>query len=263
MKGILRILDSTDALCEAAAEEFLSAAADAVRERGSFSVALAGGSTPKSLYAMLATDPQLRAQLPWDKLYFFFSDERHVPPDHPDSNFHMVQEAMLSKVTLAPQQVARIRSEYPDAQQAAREYEQTLRDFFCLAAGQLPRFDLVLLGMGQDGHTASLFPGTSALGEGKRLVVSNWVEKLGTDRITMTVPVLNNAAGVLFLVQGEEKASALKAVLDGPRNPGQLPAQLIQPANGQLLWLVDKAAARLLSTTAQQTVQVQSGKPQP
>ena len=260
MKGILRILDGTDALCEAAAAEFLSAAADAVREHGSFSVALAGGSTPKALYAMLATDPQLRAGIPWDKLYFFFSDERHVPPDHPDSNFRMAQEAMLSKVSLAPQQVARIKGEYPDARQVAREYEQTLRDFFHLAAGRLPRFDLVLLGMGPDGHTASLFPGTRALREGKRLVVSNWVEKLGTDRITMTVPVLNNAARILFLVQGEEKASALKVVLDGPRNPGQLPAQLIQPANGQLLWLVDKAAARLLSTAAQQAAQVRSGE---
>lgn len=260
MKGILRILDSADALCEAAAAEFLSTAADAVQEHGSFSVALAGGSTPKALYAMLATDPQLRTQLQWDKLYFFFGDERHVPPDHPDSNFRMAQEAMLSKVSLSPQQVARIKSEYADAQQAAREYEQTLRDFFCLAAGQLPRFDLVLLGMGPDGHTASLFPGTRALREGKRLVVSNWVEKLGTDRITITVPVLNNAARVLFLVQGEEKASALKAVLDGPRNPGQLPAQLIQPASGQLLWLVDKAAASLLSTATQQAAQVRSGE---
>jgi len=260
MKGILRILDGTDTLCEAAAAEFQSAAADAVQEHGSFSVALAGGSTPKAFYAMLATDPQVRARIPWDKLYFFFSDERHVPPDHPDSNFRMAQEAMLSKVSLSPQQVARIKSEYADAQQAAREYEQTLRDFFHLAAGQLPRFDLVLLGMGPDGHTASLFPGTRALREGKRLVVSNWVEKLGTDRITITVPVLNNAARVLFLVQGEEKASALKAVLDGPRNPGQLPAQLIQPASGQLLWLVDKAAASLLSTTMQQAAQVRSGE---
>ena len=204
MRGILRILDSTGALYEAAAAEFLSAAADAAREHGSCSVALAGGSTPKALYAMLASDLQLRAQVPWDKLYFFFGDERHVPPDHPDSNFRMAQEAMFSKVSLSPQQVARIRGEYLDAEQAALEYEQTLRNFFRLAAGQLPRFDLVLLGMGPDGHTASLFPGTRALREGKRLVVSNWVEEFRSHRITMTVPVLNSAARVLFLVQGGE-----------------------------------------------------------
>ena len=256
MKGILQILDSIDTLCEAAATLFLSAAADAVKARGSFTVALSGGSTPKALYTMLATAPQVRARVPWDKLYFFFGDERHVPPDHPDSNFRMVQEAMLSKVPLAPQQVLRIKGECADAEQAAHEYEQTLRDFFHLAEGQWPRFDLALLGMGADGHTASLFPGSRPLQEEKRLVVSNWMEKLGTDRITLTVPVLNNAACVLFLVQGEEKAAALKAVLEGPSNPGQLPAQLIRPTNGHLLWLVDKAAARLLSTAAQQAAKV-------
>jgi 6-phosphogluconolactonase len=256
MKGALRILDSTEALDEVAAAEFLSAAQDAVHEHDSFRVALAGGATPITLYAMLATDPRLRAQLPWKKLFFFFGDERHVPPDHPGSNFRMAQEALFSKVSLMPGQVFRIKGEYPDADQAATEYEQTLRDYFHLAAGQCPRFDLILLGLGPDGHTASLFPGTRALREEKRLVVSNWVEKLATNRITMTVPVLNNAARVIFLIQGEEKASALKAVLDGPRDPEQLPAQLIQPVNGRLLWLVDKAAARFLSSAMQRTAPI-------
>jgi len=252
MKGTLRILDSTEAIAAAAAAEFLPAAQDAVRERGSFSVALAGGATPKSLYAMLAGDPRYRTQIPWDKTFFFFGDERHVPADHPDSNFRMAREILFSKVTLLPGHVFPIQGEYPDADRTARQYEQTLRDYFHLSAGQLPRFDLILLGLGTDGHTASLFPGTSALREEKRLVVSNWVEKLGASRITLTAPVLNNAALVLFLVQGEEKAFALKAVLDRPRDTEHFPAQLIQPANGQLLWLVDKTAARLLSAAAPQ-----------
>ncbi len=247
MNREIRILENAEAIQRMAAAEFLAAAADAVRAKGSFTVALAGGSTPRALYSMLATGASFRAQVPWDKLFLFFGDERHVPPDHSDSNFRMVQEAMLSKLTLAPRQVLRIKGEYPDAAQAAREYEQELKDFFRLIEGRFPRFDLVLLGMGPDGHTASLFPGTKALHEEKRLVVSNWVGKFFTDRITLTVPVLNNAARVLFLVQGDDKAPALKAVLEGPCEPEQLPAQLIRPKNGKLLWLVDRTAARLLS----------------
>ena len=197
---------------------------------------------------MLATDPVLRAQMPWDKLHFFFGDERHVPPDSPESNFRMAQETLFSKAPIAPEQIARMKGEYPEAARAAREYEQVLRQFFGLTHGQFPRFDLVLLGMGPDGHTASLFPGTKALHEQERLVVSNWVGKLYTERITLTAPVLNNAARVIFLVQGEDKALALKAVLEGPFEPEQLPAQLIQPHNGTLLWLVDSTAGHFLDT---------------
>ncbi len=248
MNREIRILGGAEAICKAAAAELLSAAAEAVQSKGAFAIALAGGSTPKALYSLLATGPSIRAQMPWAKLYFFFSDERHVPPDSAESNFRMAQEAMLSKIPLTPQQVARIKGEYADAAQAAQEYEQTLRDFFRLAVGEFPRFDLVLLGMGPDGHTASLFPGTKALREEKRLVVSNWVGKFCTDRITLTAPVFNNAACVLFMAHGEDKAPALKAVLEGPYEPEQLPAQLIQPKNGKLLWFVDTAAARLLST---------------
>jgi 6-phosphogluconolactonase len=246
----IRILEDAGAICDAAAAEFLSAADEAVCARGRFTVALAGGSTPRALYSLLATDPALRARVPWDKIYFFFGDERHVPPDDPDSNFHMANEAMFSKVSLSPQQVARIRGECLDASQAARDYERAMRDFFGLVEGQFPRFDLVLLGLGPDGHTASLFPGTKALHEEKRLAVSNWVDKFSTDRITLTAPVLNSAAHVLFMAHGGDKAPALKAVLEGPYEPEQLPAQLIQPKNGTFLWLVDKTAARLLATAA-------------
>jgi 6-phosphogluconolactonase len=187
-------------------------------------------------------------KVPWDKMHVFWGDERHVPPDHPDGNYRMAHEAMLSKVPIPPTNVYRIKSEHPDARQAAEDYEQTLRAFFHLAAGQFPRFDVVYLGLGPEAHTASLFPGTKALHKMAPLVVATWVGKLFTERITLTPPTLNNAAGVIFLVSGDDKALALKAVLEGPDEPEQLPAQLIRPSHGRLLWLVDRAAAGLLQT---------------
>jgi len=245
-----RILENAPAIARAAAAEFLSAAEEAAAEQGRFTVALAGGSTPKALYSLLANDPAFRSNVPWDRTYFFFGDERHVPPGDPDSNFRMANEAMLARVPLLPRQVNRIKGEYPDAADAAREYENTLHDFWGLAEAQFPRFDLILLGMGPDGHTASLFPGTQALEETKRLVVANRVPKFDTDRITFTAPVINNAARILFMAHGEDKASALRAVLEGPYQPRLFPAQLIQPKNGKVLWLVDNTAARLLANAA-------------
>jgi len=245
-KREIRVVPNAQAIFQAAADEFVKAAAEAVKAKGSFTVALSGGSTPKGLFSLLVTDAGLRAQVPWEKVQFFWGDERHVTPDHSDSNFRMANEAMLSKVPA--KQVFRIKGEYEDAGKAADEYEQVLRDTFKLAPGQLPRFDLVLLGMGPDGHTASLFPGTKALAEKKRLVVSNWVGKFYTDRITMTAAVLNNAATVMFMAGGDDKQQPLKAVLEGPYEPEQLPSQLIQPTNGRLIWLVDQAAARMLAT---------------
>jgi len=211
-------------------------------------VALAGGSTPKALYSLLVNDPSLRSQVPWDKLHLFFGDERHVPPDHPDSNFRMATEAMISKSPLKPEQVSRITAENPDANQAALEYEKTLREYFKLNPGDHPRFDLLLVGMGNEGHTLSLFPGTRALHADGRIVVRNWVGKLYTDRITLTAPAASNAAEILFMVTGADKAPALKAVLEGPFEPDQLPAQLLQPKNGKLLWLADAAAGSILTT---------------
>jgi 6-phosphogluconolactonase len=246
----VRILEDAAAISRAAAGEFLQAAQEAVRAGGRFSVALAGGSTPRALYTLLVGDPALRAAVPWDKTFFFFGDERHVPPDDPESNFRMASEAMFSNLALSPRQVVRIKGENPDAAQAALDYEQALRGFFRLAEGQFPRFDLVLLGMGPDGHTASLFPGTAALHEGWRLAVSNRVAKFNSDRVTLTAPVLNNAARILFMAHGDDKAPALRAVLEGPYEPELFPAQLIQPKNGTLLWLVDKTAARLLAKAA-------------
>jgi 6-phosphogluconolactonase len=241
--GERRVVDSTDALFQAAASEFFLRAIDAVEANGRFTVALSGGSTPRGLYKLLATDPARRDQLPWARMHFFWGDERHVPPEHADSNFRMADETLLSVAPVPPANIHRIHGEAASAADAASEYEDELREVFELAEGQWPRFDLILLGLGAEGHTASLFPGTRALAENRQLVVSNWIGKLFADRITLTPPVLNNAACVMFIVSGADKATALKAILEGPYEPDQLPAQLINPTNGRLLWLLDRAAA--------------------
>jgi len=199
------------------------------------------------LYALLAEHPSLRNSLPWDKMKVFFGDERHVGPGHADSNFQMATDAMLSKVPLRPDQVHRIKGEYSATEQAAAEYEEVIRREFGLQAGAFPRFDLILLGMGSEGHTLSLFPGTKALNETQRIVTSNWVGKLCADRVTLTAAATNNAANVIFMITGADKACALKSVLEGPHEPEQLPAQMIQPANGNVSWLVDEAAGSMLS----------------
>ena len=247
MEPEIRILANAAAIAKRAAQEFVQAAATAVGERSAFRVALAGGSTPKALYTLLISDPTLRSQVPWDKMQVFFGDERHVGPGDADSNFRMATETMLSKVPLKANQIIRIKGEYPDAEQAAREYEGAIASYFKLKGGELPRFDLLLVGMGNEGHTLSLFPGTKALHADGRVVVSNWVGKLFTQRITLTAPAACAAAEILFMVTGADKALALKGVLEGPYEPEQLPAQLLQPKNGKLLWLVDTAAGSMLS----------------
>jgi 6-phosphogluconolactonase len=244
----IRTLTTPQELFAAAAEEVFRAAEEAVEERGRFTIALSGGSTPKSLYNLLATNA--RFALPWDRMFFFWSDERHVPPTDPDSNYRMANEAMLSKVPVPASNIFRVPAENPDATAAAGAYEQTLLQFFALKPGQFPQFDLILLGLGPDGHTASLFPGTAGLNESSRLVIANWVEKLKTNRITFTLPVLNVARCVAFLVSGTDKATVLKSVLEGDGPGEQYPAKLVRPANGKLIWFVDRAAASGLSTAA-------------
>ena len=233
-----------------AADDVVRIAREAAAARGAFTIALSGGSTPKVLYALLAEHPALRNSLPWDKMKVFFGDERHVGPGHADSNFQMASDAMLSKAPLQPEQIFRIKGEYPDTEQAASEYAATIGHEFGLKGGEFPRFDLVLLGMGSEGHTLSLFPGTKALHETQRIVTRNWVGKLCTERVTLTAPAANNAANVIFMIAGADKACALKAVLEGPYEPEQLPAQMIQPSNGTLSWLVDQAAGSMLSKEA-------------
>ena len=209
------------------------------------SVALSGGSTPRALYELLA-DPNepFRARIDWQNTHFFFTDERHVPPDHPDSNYRMVNEALFARAPVPAKNIHRIPAENPDAEMAATDYESDLRRFF---AEGIPAFDLILLGLGEEGHTASLFPHSPALQENQRLVVAPWVEKFNTYRITLTLPVLNNGKSIVFLVTGTSKAEILREVTQTDKNPDLYPAQAISPTNGAVSWLVDKAAARLCS----------------
>jgi 6-phosphogluconolactonase len=248
----IRIANTAADLFQSAAGEFTKMAEQSIRARGKFSVALSGGSTPRDLFSLLASgaaaalpsNSSAGNALPWEKIFFFWSDERHVPPDHPDSNYRMAFQAMLSKVAVPKEHIFRIHGEEKDADTAARAYEQTLRTAFATQPGEIPRFDLILLGIGTEGHTASLFPGSPALQETKRLVVANWVEKLKAERITFTYPLLNNAACIMFLVSGAGKAEILKQILE---DPGDLPAQRVQPVDGRLLWMTDRDAAAMLS----------------
>ena len=242
-----RVIISADAagVYRAAADLFLRASVSAVEARGRFTVALAGGSTPRGLYSLLATDPALRVGVPWNRTEFFWGDERHVPPDHADSNYRMAHETLLSRVRVPDAQIHRIRGEEQDPAVAAKLYESEMRDVFAAEQG-VPRFDVILLGLGPDGHTASLFPGTSALAEQSRLMVANHVEAQRTDRITMTLPLLNGAREVIFVVAGSEKAPAVRDVLEpGPDAP-DLPARHVRPGDGALIWVLDRAAAGLI-----------------
>lgn len=244
----LRKLTTPQDLFQAAAEEVIHAAKESVTARGRFTIALSGGSTPRGLYTLIAANAS--GSLPWNQMFFFFSDERHVPPDNADSNFRMANESLLSKVPIPPGNIFRVPTENPDALAVAEAYDKTVRSFFASPAGELPCFDLILLGMGPDGHTASLFPETSALQEKSRLVVANWVEKLSTHRITFTLPLINAARRVLFLVSGIDKAPALHEVFDGKEPGEKYPSKLVHPANGKLIWLADRAAASELSAVA-------------
>jgi|ERR1700680_2322269 len=248
----IRIFKTSNELFVGAVADFAKLAADAVQKRGRFCAALSGGSTPKGMYSLLAASS---TPIPWERVYFFWGDERYVPPTDPESNYRMAYEAMLSRVPVPPQNIFRIPSEEKDPELAAQQYEQTLIKFFGLNSGEFPRFDLVLLGLGPDGHAASLFPDSTALKEASRLVVANWVEKFKTHRITMTLPVLNNAAVVEFLVSGKEKAGIVHQVLDDDGN--QYPSQMIRPRNGRLVWLLDQAAASELSHVNQIQTQPQ------
>jgi|ERR1700722_15758267 len=244
----IRTLTTPQELFAAAAEEVVRSTNEAVAQRGRFTIALSGGSTPKSLFNLLATNA--KTALPWDRMFFFWGDERHVPPTDADSNYRMADETMLSKIPVAAGNIFRIPTENPDAAAAAEAYEQTLREFFELKPDEFPRFDLILLGMGPDGHTASLFPETAALQETSRLVVANWVEKLKTHRLTLTLPVINAARCVTFLVSGIDKAPALHEVLESDAPGDQYPSKLIDPTDGKLIWLIDRAAASQLTATS-------------
>jgi 6-phosphogluconolactonase len=241
----VNILEDAKAIARAAAEEFRHRAAEAIAEQGRFTVVLSGGNTPRLLYRELANESE--GSLSWEKIHLFWGDERTVPPDHPDSNYRLVQEELLSRITIPAANIHRMHGEDPDPVTAAADYETRLHKFFSLKPGQFPCFDLIFLGVGADGHTASLFPGSEALIDNKRLVVAPYVAQLNTRRLTLTASVINRAVCVIFLVSGAEKAKTLQRVLEGPYDPLNLPSQLIKPVDGKLSWLVDRAAASLLT----------------
>ncbi len=231
----VKVVADLDQIAKTAAEYII----EQVRKTDNrFSIALSGGSTPKSLFQVLAK-PAYRDRIDWSKVHVFWGDERCVPPDDPDSNYHMTRETLLDHIPLLPDQIHRIRGE-ADPADAAAEYEKLLKTFF---ATNEPRFDVILLGMGDDGHTASLTPNTPALNETERWVVPTYYEAKQNWRVTFTAPVINAAANVVFLVSGSGKAERLRQVLLGPYQPHQLPSQLVKPTNGNLIWLVDQAAA--------------------
>lgn len=243
----VKVLEDTAALAEAAASMIVESALEAVRARGRFTIALAGGATPRATYERLAS-PALRRAMPWEATWIFFGDERAVPPDHRESNYRMAYEAMLSHVPLPEGHVLRMRAEAEDADAAAAEYAATLRRVLGLRRGQTPDLDLILLGMGVDGHTASLFPHSPALKEIFRPVVAVHAAAAAIPgRITLTLPVINAAAQVAFLVSGSEKAKAVRAVL---QDGALVPAGLVRPTSGALLWMLDRAAAALIPPDA-------------
>lgn len=238
--------DDAETVAQYAAREFVRRARTAVATSGAFKVALAGGATPRRSYELIAQSPLAR-QIDWEATHIFFGDERSVPPDHSESNFRTAFETLLSKVNIPEAQIHRMEGERSALEQAAADYQEALGRSFDVAWGSgWPRFDLVMLGMGDDGHTASLFPGTAALEEKEAWVVANDVPQKSTRRLTLTAPVLNAAHCIMFTVAGAAKAAPLAAVLEGPRRPDLFPAQWIEPGDGDLLWLVDRGAASRL-----------------
>ena len=239
IKRDIIICRDADELSRNAAAWWISLADVAVKARGQFNVALSGGATPKALYSLLATG-EFTAQLTWRQIHLFFGDERCVAPDHADSNYRMVKESLLSRTNIPAENVHRMAGEKTPAV-AAAAYEAQLRDHFHIDDDALPRFDLVLLGLGEDGHTASLFPGSSALNETRRLVATTYVEKLNAHRLTLTFPAINNAAQIIFLIAGESKATVVREI--STMEKCDSPAARIKPANGQLTWFVTRDAA--------------------
>jgi 6-phosphogluconolactonase len=242
----IRRFADREVMCQNAASDFQKRSGDAIRARSRFVVALSGGSTPKRLFEILAAAP-FHDSIDWPNVVLFWGDERPVPPDHADSNYRMARESLISKVSVRPENVHRMVAEAADGEQSARAYEEQIRKSFGVSSSAPPpAFDLVLLGMGPDGHTASLFPETTALDEQQRLVTPNFVPKFNSRRMTFTYPLINAARQVLFLVGGGDKAETLRDVLVGPEQVHKYPSQGIQPTSGELFWFVDADAAALL-----------------
>jgi 6-phosphogluconolactonase len=243
----IEILPDADQLAKTAVKHFIHIAQQSIENHGLFSVVLSGGSTPQSLYSLLASEPYSE-QVDWSRTHFFWGDERCVPPDHTDSNYFKAWTSFLSHIPVPQENIHRIPAEIKP-ELAAEQYEEQMLQFFSALVTEEQRtharFDLVLLGMGDDGHTASLFPGTPAVQEETRWVAAQYVDKLAAWRITLTPAILNRAANIIFLVSGEGKSWPLQKVIYGSYQPDRFPAQVIKPTGGSLLWLVDEPAASL------------------
>jgi 6-phosphogluconolactonase len=246
---VIRQMTDKKALYLAAAEQVCRIGQLAIETTGRFSLVLSGGTTPRPLYELLAA-PLFRSSIDWSKVEFFWGDERVVAPDDPSSNFRMAREAMLDKLKIPAAHIHRIRAEQPDLDAAARAYEDEIERVLGEVSGvgrHPPHFNLFLLGMGPDGHTASIFPGTDALEESERWVIPVDVPSLGVKRITMTPPLINSAHFIIFMVTGATKADVVADVLQGPRDPRRCPAQLIHPLTGEVIWFADRdASAKLI-----------------
>jgi 6-phosphogluconolactonase len=242
----IQVVPDSKVLARAAADAVNRAARAAIAARGRFLIALSGGSTPRAIFQLLAAEQEARTSpIDWSRVHVFFGDERCVPSDHPDSNYRMAREALLSKVPIPEDQIHRVQTEL-GPELAAERYAAEVISAAEPEPGTVPSFDLILLGMGTDGHTASLFPETTALEERQSWVVANWVVKLGAHRVTFTYPLINAAKEVLFIAAGEEKALVLRHVLRGDPSGQRYPSQHVRPQNGVLTWLVDESAAQLL-----------------
>ena len=239
----LEIYPNGDTLSHEAAKYIVRLANQAIVTHGRFTMALSGGNTPKQLYGLLAAEPY-RSQIDWNAVEIFWSDERYVPPDNPESNYHMAEQALLSKVPIPSDHVHRMPADQPDREAASQEYTREMQHVF--GTNDIPSFDLLQLGMGPEGHTASLFPHQPSLHVTDRLVMPVSVPKPPPDRLTFTPPILNAAKNVLFLVTGADKAQVVHAVIEGPYNPDEYPAQIVRPPNGEVTWMLDTAAASQL-----------------
>lgn len=244
----VHVLESLPAIAADASELFVRLARESAANGEPFRVALAGGSTPRLLYGLLASDT-FRDSVEWDNVRFFFGDERWVAHTHRESNYKMVKDELFRRIDVDPANICAIPTEGVSPEEAAQQYEATIREAFAIGEGEVPEFSLVLLGIGDDGHTASLFPHTPAVRENERLVAAPFVEKLASHRITLTSPVLQSAREVIVMVAGIGKAPALREVLEGEENVDEYPSQLLRYAKGRVMWLVDRNAASMLEET--------------
>ncbi len=239
----IKIFDSKTELNRFAAEKFVEISNSAISESGRFTVALSGGSTPKGLYGLLSSE-EFTGKIDWTKVYFFFGDERNVPHDSDESNFKMARENLLDRLQISEKQIFAWQTNLNNPEKIAENYNKTIKKFFDLGENKFPRFDLILLGIGDDGHTASLFPETEALDEKDKIAVENRVEKFDSFRLTFTFPTINNARNVIFLVAGDKKAETVRKILRDENDSEKLPAQNIELKDGELFWLLDAEAAK-------------------